>query len=229
MAMLKVAVALSFLQAFAVLAVDLGQPIVGCSEVDCPTANNTTSAECRVADRTLSLIGLSTFNTAVADDDFTWTEGIQAYDNLDPNVDDDRVYERNFYLGSPQGFDLVENSTASGFGACALFFTTVSESVTFGGDKNETSVGTCNDALSSDCVNALLKQATDVASKFSASESCKKLQSDFESNLVPECSRVATGDKWEGLKVQGMPRVMSLIILIEKKNPFKKTHWFLQI
>lgn len=97
MAIFQLAVVLS-LHVLFVLAVNLGAPIVGCSEVDCPTANNTTSAECRVADRTLSLIGLADFNTSVAD--FTWTEGIQVYDNVDPNVGGDRVYEKSFYLGT---------------------------------------------------------------------------------------------------------------------------------
>lgn len=187
-----------------VLAIDLGAPIVGCSEVDCPTSGTSTAAECKVADRTLSLIGLASFNAPVAADDFTWTEGIQAYDTPDPQTNLDRTYEKNFYLGTPQGFDLIENATTSGYEVCALFFTKVAESVTFDGDKDETTVGTCSDALTSACVDAILKQATDAArSNLSGSESCSKLLSDFADNLVPECSRIATGDKWDGLQVQG--------------------------
>ena len=205
MAIVKAIAVLSLLQLSGrVFAIDLGKPIVGCSEVDCPTSGNTTTAECKVADRTLSLIGLSSFNTPVASDDFTWTEGIQAYDIPDTKADLNRIYEKNFYLGTPQGFDLMKNATASGYEVCALFFTKVADSVEFEGGKNETTVGTCNDALTSACVDALVKQATDVArSNGDQSQACSKLLSDVANNLVPECSRIATGDKWDGLQVQG--------------------------
>lgn len=205
MAIIKVATALSLLHVFTVLAVDLGAPIVGCSEVDCPTITNTTSADCRVGDRTSSVIGLANLDTLVADGDFTWTQGIQVYDNVDPNVDNDRTYEKNFYLGTPQGFDMVRNATAAGYGGCALFFTKVTNLVKFAGDNVVTSVGTCNRALSSDCVDALLDQATKIAgSSLSTSDSCQRLLSDFNDNLSSQCPRFATGDKWQGLQVQGM-------------------------
>lgn len=208
MAAFKIAVTLSLLRVASVLAIDLGAPIVGCSEVDCPTSINTTSAECRVVDRTTTLIGLANFDSSVADDDFTWTQGIQVYDDVDSKADFDRVYEKNFYLGTPKGFDLVKDAASSNYDACALFFTKVTNLVTFNGENNDTSVGTCNDALNSDCVNALLKQATDVAgsasSASSTSELCKALLSDFTNNLASQCPRFATGDKWQGLEVKGM-------------------------
>lgn len=189
-----------------VLAIDLGAPIVGCSAVDCPTSAYSTSAECKVANRTLSLIGLSNFNTPVTFDDFAWTEGIQVYNNPDPKADLDRIYEKNFYLGTPQGFNLIENATASEYEVCALFFTKVRDSVEFEGGKNQGAIGTCSDALTSACVDALLKQATDIVARSNLSDSepsCSKLLSEVANNLVPECSRIATGDKWDGLQVQG--------------------------
>lgn len=206
MAVIKAVALLSLLRLIRpAFAIDLAAPIVGCSEVDCPTAGNTTSAECKVADRTFTLIGLASFdNPVTSTNDFTWTEGIQAYDNVDPKVDFDRIYEKSFYLGTPQGFDLIKNATESGYEVCALFFTKVADSVGFDGGKNETTVGTCSDALTSACANALLKQATDIASSNSEnSQLCSKLRSDVTDNLVPECSRIATGDKWDGLQVQG--------------------------
>lgn len=96
MAIIQLAVLLS-LHALSIRAIDLGAPIVGCSEVDCPTDGSSTSAACRVVDRTLSLIGLADLNTSVAD--FTWTEGIQVYDNVNLKVGGDRVYGKSFYLG----------------------------------------------------------------------------------------------------------------------------------
>ncbi len=178
-------------------AVDLGAPIVGCSEVDCPTAATTTSASCRVADNTLTAIGLANFQTSFAKDPFTWTLGVENYDNTISN----RIYERNFYLGSPQGVNL--NTTNAG--ACALFFTRVTDQVKFDGNNSATLVGTCNDALNADCVNALLAQATEAASSFgtfSDAEACERLQSDFTSRLVSQCTQFATGNNWQGVEVR---------------------------
>lgn len=207
MAIVKAAAAAAALFLFTsgpVVAVDLPAPIVGCSEVDCPAeGGNVTSGNCQVVDRTFTAIGIANLETSV-NDDFTWTQGIQAYDNVDPEADSDRVFEKNFYLGTPQGLDLVENATSSGYGACALFFTRVSDDVRFEGDNQELAVGTCPDALNSECVDALLKQATDaIASERSMSESCQKLLTEFNDNLASQCSRFATDAKWQGLKVVG--------------------------
>lgn len=205
MTTIEVIALLSFLHLFCpILAIDLGAPIVGCSEVDCPTSFNTTVVECKVADRTLSVIGLANFKTPVAADDFTWTEGIQIYENIGPRVYNDRIYEKNFYLGTPRGFDLIENATASNYEVCALFFTELFRSVTFDGGQNATSIGTCSDALSSACVDALLKQATDVARSYPfQSGLCSKLLWEFNHHRVPQCSNISTARKWAGLMMQG--------------------------
>lgn len=219
MAAIKIAVTLSLLRVASVLAIDLGAPLVGCSEVDCPTAVNSTSAECRVVDRTSTLIGLANFDSSVTDDDFTWTQGIQVYDDVGPKEHFDRMYEKSFYLGTPEGFDLVKDAASSDYDACALFFTKVTNLVTFDGENEETSVGTCNDALNSDCVNALLKQATDVAAGSASSTLgfCKALLSDFTNNLAAQCPQFATGDKWEGLAVRSMFFFYSCSFSLEKK------------
>lgn len=139
-------------------------------------------------------------------DNFTWSQGIETYDNVDPKIEFDRVYEKNFYLGLPQGFDLMANATNSGYGACALFFTNVT-GVEFDSKDPATSVGTCNDALTADCANALLKQATDASGSFnnsSTADACKSLQSAFTDKLDSKCSKFATGGKWQGLEVRGV-------------------------
>lgn len=211
MAVIKFITAATFmLHASSVLAIDLGGPIVGCAAVDCPSTSNSTSADCRVADRNSTVIGLANFQTSVVKDDLTWSQGVSTYDNVDPNVDNDRIYEKNFYLGLPQGLDLTANATKSGYGACALFFTQVTDRVKFGGDDLATSFGTCNDALTADCVNALLKQATDASGSFNSSstaDACKSLQSAFTDKLASQCSRAATGDKWQGLEGRGVFQV----------------------
>jgi hypothetical protein len=207
----NVAAALSILSFLPVLAVELSAPIVGCSDVDCPTASGVTSAECRVADRTFSLIGVAKFDTSIANDDFTWTQGIQAYDKIiDPKVndqkgDESRTYERNFYLGSPQGFNLVENARSAGYGACALFFTKIAPEVKFEGDQRELAVGTCEDALGSECVNAWVKQGAD-AMRFNRTTTrpCETLLSEIRDNVVSQCPYAADDEFLQGLKVIGM-------------------------
>lgn len=195
------------LHATSVFAIDLGEPIVGCTAVDCPSGPNSTSADCRVADRTTTVVGLANFDTSLVKDDFTWSQGVATYDNVDPNVDNDRVYEKNFYLGLPQGFDLTANATKSGYSACALFFTNVSDEVKFNGDDPATTFGTCNDALTADCVNALLKQATDAAGSVNGTSqrnACTNLQSVITDQLVPQCTKYANGTRWQGLEVRGV-------------------------
>jgi hypothetical protein len=208
MAASKLAIALTFLlYASSVAAIDLGAPIVGCAEVDCPVLDHTTSGNCRVADRTFTTIGLANFNPPISSDDFTWTEGIQIYDNVDPNVDKDRVFEKNFYLGLPQGLNLNKSAEDSGFGACALFFTRVADAVKFRGDNPETAVGTCVEAMSQDCVDALLMQGTNAAKSFgnmSTTDACNTLLSEFGGNPPSQCSRFATRDTWQSLQVRGM-------------------------
>lgn len=210
MALMKTAAALAIcFHASSVTATDLGAPIVGCSKLDCPLLSKTTSADCRVADRSFSGVGLANFESSLAPDDFTWTKGVEIYENVNPNTEFSRVYEANFYLGSPQGFDLVADATSSGFGACALFFTRVSNRVSFPGKGVEKAVGTCEMALSADCVSAILEQASIAAAAArsdspSVEEKCETLLSDFRENLASQCSPFATADMWQGVEGRGM-------------------------
>jgi hypothetical protein len=127
------------------------------------------------------------------------------YDNVDPNVDSDRTYEENFYLGSSQEFNLSRNTTATSCDACALFFTKVTNLMKFDEDNIANSIDTCDDALTFDCVNALLNKATKAVESFlSTSEPCQRLLSDFTDSLASQCPQFETGDKWQGLQVQGM-------------------------
>lgn len=198
------------LHASSILAIDLGVPIAGCAEVDCPSSGNSTSADCQVADRSTVVIGLANLDVPLGED-FTWTQGIEVYDNFDSDGSSKRVFEKNFYLGSPQGFNLTANATNSGYGACALFFTQLSDKVAFDGDNIVQATGTCNDALNEDCVNALTTLATHAASlpssiidNSSTQDICRTLQRSLINNMPSECITFSNGDKWQGLEVQGM-------------------------
>lgn len=200
------------LSAAVVVAIDSGPALLSCAEVDCPTGGgNVTSANCQVADRNLSAIGLATFEVSLTTNNsvtFTWTQGLETYDDVNPDVDLDRIYEKNFYLGSPQGVDLRANATNSpGLGACALFFTTVTDQVAFDGEDRRVSTGTCTDALDAGCVDAILAQARDVTASLdrqSSADACERLLSAFREGVASQCAQFAGSDGWEGLEVRGM-------------------------
>lgn len=186
-----------------ILAVDLGASIIGCTELQCPPAEDRTPL-CRVGDTISTVIGVANLDTSLTDADLTWTKGVRPIQDVavDPGT---ITYESNFYLGTPAGFDLSTNATRSSYDGCALFFMDLSDEVEFEGNIS-TSVGTCDDIMTTDCRNAIQRQATDLILTFNASsaaDACTALESNFSENLVSECAQFATGDKWDGLRVQG--------------------------
>lgn len=186
-----------------ILAVDLGASIIGCSELKCPPAKDLTPL-CRVANHTSTVIGLTNLDSPVSETDLTWTKGVRIFQDAKADPPS-TTYENDFYLGTSAGFDLSANATKSNYGACALFFIKVSDQVKFEGNIT-TSVGTCSNVMTMECLNAVLRQATNAvnASKGSSvADTCQALESDFNDNLVSQCSQFATGDKWDGLHVQG--------------------------
>lgn len=234
MAVTKAFTALTLLlHTSSILAIDLGVPIAGCAEVDCPTSGNSTSAYCQVADRNTTVIGLANLDVPLGND-FTWTQGVEVYDSSTSNGTLKRVFEKNFYLGSPQGFNLTANATSSGYGACALFFTQLSDQVAFDGNNIIQSTGTCKDALNEGCVNALTTLATHAASlpssilnNSSTGDICKSLQASLVDNMPSECVTFSNGDKWQGLEVQGMiePRSFANKMSSASINPqFHSSH-----
>ncbi|KAK7393861.1 hypothetical protein QQX98_013356, partial [Neonectria punicea] len=176
------------------VAQSLDETIVGCAEVECPTAGRSTSAECQLVDKTLGMIGLARVPVeADALEGLSWVEGVAI---ADPN-DGNRTFDKSFYLGTPPSLSL--NST----GACALFFTHVSDRVRFDDEDDDLSVsqGTCEEAMSKKCVSALISRAEDLdVDGLSSGEACKKLQEEFEDNLDSECASFADRSKWVSLE-----------------------------
>lgn len=171
------------------------ETIVGCAEVDCPTASGSTAAECKLDDKTFSMIGLAKIDTnETALEGLSWVEGVAVSDSDGGN----RTFDKSFYLGTPSNFSL------DGTGACALFFTHVSDRVMFGekSDDVSTTQGTCAEALSDDCVEALISHAEgfNVTGDSTNEDTCKKLQKDFEDNFDKACGSFADGKTWVNLK-----------------------------
>lgn len=181
-----------------------GAPIVGCSAVGCPAGpGNSTSANCVVAGRKSNLIGLANFKPSIAGgDNLTWTETV-GYGNTSTSPE---FLERTFYLGAPQGFNLTANAASSNFGACAVFFTNLSAEAKFPGENTGTSFGTCSDAITTECVNALIEQSQLAVGPASDSYSCGSLKDQISKNVPPSCSRFATGKEgWDDIEVKGIP------------------------
>ncbi|CAM1502185.1 Fc.00g041690.m01.CDS01 [Cosmosporella sp. VM-42] len=177
------------------IAQSLPDTIVGCDTVDCPINDNSTSANCTLVDKTYSAVGLA--RIPVDSDSpfsgFSWLEGIAVEDD-----GNNRTFERNFYLGTPP------DANVSDVAACALFFTSTSDRVKFDGQDTEETEGTCEDALSKDCVEALNKRAKEVdVDGLSPKASCSKVQKALSDNLDSACSSFAGGSKWTNVTAQG--------------------------
>jgi hypothetical protein len=169
--------------------------IASCADVKCPSAPNSVAAQCKVVDKTFTAIGQAKIPSDSGSpnrvlDRLSWVEGVAVVDR--PGID--RTYDKSFYLGTPPDLEL------GGLNACAVFFTQVSDGVSFHQDDLARSQGTCQQALSTDCVAALVAQAKKVDAKsLSVGSACAALQTEFRSNLNPACTKFATGTRWNGI------------------------------
>lgn len=188
---------------------DLNSTIVGCVDLDCPASTaDTANDNCTVADKSFTYVGLTRIPTTQESlQGLSWTKGFNIIDLPNNN----RTFQNSFYLGTPP--DLKLSST----GACSVFFHGVSTSLSFGGDngKNETSQGTCADAMGSDCVNALLNRAKTFIKESennntSDTDLCSALQDHLHNNMDTPCLRIS-GGSWTNLSSTGKPRVVKLI------------------
>ena len=175
-----------------------GADILSCADVDCPIVEGTTSANCTVADRSFNAVGLTSLDTGGNDRlrGLSWVKAVGATDHP---ANSSRVFDQSFYLGTRDDFDFEDT------GACAIFFTEVAESVSFGNADPRNSQGTCGQALSDACVSALTDRAKKVdLTGLRGRRACEKLQQDFTDNLDSACSNVARGNAWSGISAKGM-------------------------
>lgn len=176
-----------------------GADILSCADVGCPIVEGTTAANCTVADRSFSAVGLTDLDTGGVNDrlrGLSWVKGVSATDHP---ANRSRVFDQTFYLGTPDDFDFEDT------GACALFFGAAGESVRFGDADPRNSQGTCGQALSDACVSALTDRAKKVdLTGLRGRRACEKLQQDFTDNLDSACSDAAGGNSWPWVSAKGM-------------------------
>lgn len=187
----------AFIAAHHVSAQSLDEIIVGCADVDCPTRAGSSSPECNLVDDTFNAIGLA--RIPVENDELeglSWVQGVAVSDSDNKQ----RIFHKNFYLGTPPNLDLSE------VGACAVFFNAVSSRVAFGDDNDDISrtYGTCESAMSKDCVEAIIERANDLDyDGLDSNEACEKLAQEFDKNLDSECKSFAPGKSWSNITVKG--------------------------
>ena len=201
----------SFLPLTALLAALAGQAssqalrdsIVGCADVACPDRPHDIYPNCTLVDTSFNDIGLARIPGPLGSSrGLSWVQA----NAMDTSVFGRANVTKRFYFGQPPDLDL------SNTGACALFFTEVSDRVKFNNSDVRLSQGTCDQAMPPACVGAITRRADNFDfAGLSGQDACSKLQSEFEQNLDNECAGIALGSQWSGLVSKGMslhPRVL---------------------
>ena len=146
--------------------------LVGCEAVDCP-ANG-----CVVGSTTNLELGIANFTSGLSlDHNLSWTVGIA--DIPHHNAIND-TWLRSYYLGTPPSLDLKE----SGISGCALFFED-SGTFQFNISAPETSIGTCQDALTTTCADDLVARVANITATLSSDAAIGLNQSTLCSQLGP--------------------------------------------
>lgn len=169
-----------------------GAEILSCADVECPISPGVTSANCTVVDQDFNAVGVVGLDTTVDGlQGVSWTKAVGVDSNDDGSG---RTFRQSYYLGTPEDFDFGSTT------ACALLFTQVSDRVRFGDDDARNSEGTCRDAITDACVDALLARARNVDLEgLSGSAACERLQQEFSENLDEACTAFAQASNWAGL------------------------------
>ncbi|KFA65043.1 hypothetical protein S40285_10328 [Stachybotrys chlorohalonatus IBT 40285] len=192
---------LAFVLSTASVAQEFPDHIVGCLEVDCPVLEDSVFTDCMVVDFDLALMGLARipFPSNSSLSGLSWVEGVGA-EMVDVDGAEGQMQrsETRFWLGTPPDLDLDD------VGACALFFTQLTDAVTFD-NQIQVSVdrGDCDEALSENCVSALNERALALDfHNLTIDDACQLLQSEFEDNLDEACHAFTSGPVWNNLVVR---------------------------
>ncbi|KAL2693659.1 hypothetical protein Neosp_000220 [[Neocosmospora] mangrovei] len=171
---------------------ELPQTIVGCDYLDCPFGDGTPRyqwANCTLADKDYTAVGFSRIPLSSNSSwpGLSWLYGAEQDSSASP------TFEKNFYLGAPP------ETNFSDVTACAIFFRNVSSGVGFRGSSS-TSQGTCEDAMSKDCVAALNRQAAAVdVEGLSAKDACDKVKDELLETMDPDCYLWARDRDWNNI------------------------------
>ncbi len=179
--------------------------ISNCDAVGCPV-DEYSKPRCAVGNTTNARgLGVTSFRTPLSNQSLTWTVLVHSVDEP-PNS-----FSRDFFLGTPPSLNLTDGG-ASQHQGCALFFDGVTTTAKFPGESPEYDQGTCNDALRSNCVDALRSQVqAELASlrpgssnnASSAASVCGRLGDALRSNIPRPC-RIAVDGRWDEIQVRAL-------------------------
>ncbi|KAK0616580.1 hypothetical protein B0T14DRAFT_249776 [Immersiella caudata] len=167
----------------------LGRTIQSCADVQCPTKGTTTTVSCTLTNETYTNVGVAKIPDTSG---LSWVQAIVGKDL------ETRHFIKDFFLAS-------NNLNVTDGGACALFFTKVSDRVKWveGTLPVDVSQGTCAQAMSESCVRKLVERAKGVDLRGLAGEqACGKLQTEFKANLDGECAGAVAGTRWMGVEAR---------------------------
>lgn len=199
---------LSFLLAAAASTVSaqyaLNNTLGSCADVDCPSAEgNNREAACQVTNRTYSSIGLESFSTGISQDNLTWTIATNIYERPDPNNDQSRNVEKDFYLGTPFSLDLTSDDLP--YQGCAIFL--YGNVLVKPQRRNESHE--CGDVIGTECMASLLKDATAILvggqnGTETAADACDRVQRGLNEPFSSGCEKVTGRESWVRTSAVGM-------------------------
>jgi hypothetical protein len=177
--------------------------LVGCDAVDCPTGANHLPA-CTLSNTTYTQIGITNFTTSLSPAPLTWTLAIVT--KPDPDQSSNLIVSRDLFLGAPPSLDLNNETSTQG---CALSFDGIAANLRFAGDSASSAitVGTCGDAMGSQCATDLRSQAeaklTDLLNtSTNSSDLCASLADALQGNAPSTCNAVHNGS-WGTINAKG--------------------------
>ena len=173
----------------------------GCGDIATCPSYNILSAQCELDDRTATSIGISKVNTSLTSQPLTWTVAMSRSAISDNDGD---FLLKDFYLGQPPSVQLQELRSDAG---CAIFFEGISSSLRFHDVAlNDLLVdnGSCEDALTSQCVSEWTRQANDEVSKAMLAGGildCGALASTLQNSPPSQCA--SRSGHWGTVSAQG--------------------------
>jgi hypothetical protein len=155
--------------------------LLGCDAVNCTKDSYGTGTKCKVGNSTLGALGITNFTSTLDKSPLTWTFGYNENGTKAGN-DSIRLFDRNFYLGTPPSLSLKDTT------GCALFFEGYSPTIKKPmGEKQDNF--TCADVLNESCVNDVILQAkTEGKNINGTSDFCNQLQKVIADKPPSSCS-----------------------------------------
>ncbi|KAL9108923.1 MAG: hypothetical protein Q9227_006319 [Pyrenula ochraceoflavens] len=181
---------------------------LGSSQISGIDAVNTSSdqfghPECVIGNFTSHALGIASFSVASISQTLTWTVALSS--TPDSSNQSQLLYDRNYILGAPKTAKLTDSRT---FHGCALFFEGMTPSLSFQDANNETSTGSCIDALPVSCINDVIKLAQTegkIAQNQRSNSTlsvCSALQHRIGDSMPNSCNAVKSG--WNNILVKDL-------------------------